>query len=150
MQYLLSVFVLSLLEGLSRFTGSLVCSLQKNFQAFQKILLFSRFLWAQLKSWSNTALMWTRETREGWPLLTVESEANGDSRSTGTHIKGVLQNLFVGHVMPVQEFFLLPWMRLSAQYKIFFLHCTLPFSINFSPSPRKLDRQLCRVEYVSL
>jgi hypothetical protein len=24
----------------------------------------------------------TRETREGWPLLTVESEANGDSKST--------------------------------------------------------------------
>jgi hypothetical protein len=24
----------------------------------------------------------TRETREGWPLLTVETEVNGDSQST--------------------------------------------------------------------
>ncbi len=24
----------------------------------------------------------TRESREGWPLLTVETEANGDSNST--------------------------------------------------------------------
>ncbi len=33
-----------------------------------------------------------RETREGWPLLTVENEANGDSRSTW-YKKGVLSGL---------------------------------------------------------
>ncbi len=26
--------------------------------------------------------VWSRESREGWPLLTVETEANGDSKST--------------------------------------------------------------------
>jgi hypothetical protein len=32
---------------------------------------------------------WTRNTRDGWPLLTVETEANGDSGST-VHMKGAL------------------------------------------------------------
>jgi hypothetical protein len=26
--------------------------------------------------------VWCRETREGWPLLTVETEVNGDSKSS--------------------------------------------------------------------
>ncbi len=30
----------------------------------------------------NVSLVATRETREGWSLLTVETEANGDSSST--------------------------------------------------------------------
>ncbi len=34
-----------------------------------------------------------RETREGWPLLTVETEMNGDSKST---MKGDLPWLVVG------------------------------------------------------
>jgi hypothetical protein len=33
------------------------------------------------------------ETREGWPLLTVETEVNGDSK-----------------VLPLQEIFGLPWL----------------------------------------
>ncbi len=39
-----------------------------------------------------------RETREGWPLLTVETEVNGDSKSTN---KRVL-------LVPVQEISVLP------------------------------------------
>ncbi len=31
---------------------------------------------------SGSFLYTTRDTREGWPLLTVESEENGDSKST--------------------------------------------------------------------
>jgi hypothetical protein len=49
-----------------------------------------------------------RETREGWPLLTVETEVNGDSKSTkesGPSLVG-LQGL----VVPVQEIFVLPWL----------------------------------------
>ncbi len=30
--------------------------------------------------------IWIRETREGWPLLTVETEANGDSKSTNVRV----------------------------------------------------------------
>jgi hypothetical protein len=30
----------------------------------------------------NLQCVQTRETREGWPLLTVETEVNGDSKST--------------------------------------------------------------------
>jgi hypothetical protein len=41
-----------------------------------------------------------RETREGWPLLTAETEVNGDSKSTN---EGVLPCWFVGLVVPVQE-----------------------------------------------
>jgi hypothetical protein len=32
---------------------------------------------------------------------------------------------FVGLVVPVQEIFVLPWLLLSAQYKIFFRRCPL-------------------------
>jgi hypothetical protein len=39
----------------------------------------------------------TRETREGWPLLTVETEANGDS---GSAYDRVLPGLFRGLVGP--------------------------------------------------
>jgi hypothetical protein len=44
----------------------------------------------------------TSETREGRPLLTVETEVNGDSYA----MKGVLfHGWFVGLVVPVQEIF---------------------------------------------
>ncbi len=49
-----------------------------------------------------------RETREGWPLLTVETEANGGSRST--LLKGSFLGWFVGIVVPVQEIFVLAWL----------------------------------------
>ncbi len=50
----------------------------------------------------------TRETKEGWPLLTVETQVNGDSKSTNT--KEFFRGWFVGLVMPVQETFILPWL----------------------------------------
>ncbi len=33
-------------------------------------------------TFSVVLIVETRETREGWPLLTVETEVNGDSKST--------------------------------------------------------------------
>jgi hypothetical protein len=46
------------------------------------------------------------ETRERWPLLTVETETNGGSKST--YARGPSFVWFVGLVVPVQEIFVLP------------------------------------------
>ncbi len=54
-----------------------------------------------------------RETREGWPLLTVETEKNGNAKSTNK--RGPSFGWFVGLVVPVQETFILPWLLWSAQ-----------------------------------
>ena len=35
----------------------------------------------------------TRETREGWPLLTLETEVNGDSRSTNERDSSLVGSL---------------------------------------------------------
>ncbi len=83
----------------------------------------------------------SRETREGWPLLTVETEL----QSMGTQrvqMKGSFLCWFVGLVVPVQDFFVQPCLLQSAQYKIFF---SSPYiiSIHLSPSPNKLGRQSC-------
>jgi hypothetical protein len=45
----------------------------------------------------------SRETREGWPLLTVESGVNGDSKWKESFLCWI-----VGLVVPVQEIFVLP------------------------------------------
>jgi hypothetical protein len=47
-----------------------------------------------------------RETREGWPPLTVETEANGDSKSTNGKGPSLVGSL--GSRVPVQEIFILP------------------------------------------
>jgi hypothetical protein len=53
----------------------------------------------------------TRETRDGWPLLSVENEVNGAHR---VQMKGVLPSILgwfaLGLVVPVQETFILPWL----------------------------------------
>jgi hypothetical protein len=72
-----------------------------------------------------------RETGEGWPLLNVETVANGDSWSTND--KGSFLGGFVG-LEPVQEIFILPWLLWSAQYKYFFPHCIL-FHFTFPHCP---------------
>jgi hypothetical protein len=50
-----------------------------------------------------------RETRDGWPLLTVEFGA-----SAGTYgvkkLKWSFLGWFIGLVVTVQEIFILPWM----------------------------------------
>jgi hypothetical protein len=49
-----------------------------------------------------------RETREGWPLLPVETEANGDTKSTNK--KGSFLGWFVRLSLLVLEIFVLPWL----------------------------------------
>ncbi len=50
-----------------------------------------------------------RETREGWPLLTVDAKVNGDSRSTNERGPSIL-GWFIRFVVPVQDIFALPWL----------------------------------------
>ncbi len=49
-----------------------------------------------------------RPERGVWPLLTVETEVNGDSKSTNE--RGPFLGWFVGLVVSVQEIFVLPWL----------------------------------------
>jgi hypothetical protein len=46
-----------------------------------------------------------RETREGWPLLTVETEVNGDSKRTNER-----GPFLVGSLCLSCQIFVLPWM----------------------------------------
>jgi hypothetical protein len=83
-----------------------------------------------------------RETREGWPLLTVETEVNGNSKrqmKRGSFLVGSL-SLSCRY----KRFFVLPWLLYSAQYKIFFSSSYI-ISIPLSPSASKLGRQPCWV-----
>jgi hypothetical protein len=77
-----------------------------------------------------------RETREGWPLLTVETDVNGDSKSTNE--RGSRGSSLVGSLSSsVRDFY--P----ASQYKIFF---SSPYTISIyvPPSPSNLGRQPCR------
>ncbi len=53
--------------------------------------------------------MYTRKAREEWPLLTVETEVKGSSKSTNERGPSFL-GWFVGLVVLVQEIFVLPWL----------------------------------------
>jgi hypothetical protein len=88
--------------------------------------------WVEINN-KKSAAGWsveTRETREGWPLLTVETEVNGDSKEykwMGSFLVGSLGS--------------------SCRYKIFF-SSPYTISIHLSSSPNKLNklgRQSCRV-----
>jgi hypothetical protein len=72
----------------------------------------SSFSLAFFKFQSTTGKLASRETRVGWLLLTVQTEANGDSWST--YEKGSFAGSF-GLVVVA-----LPWLLWSAQYKILF------------------------------
>ncbi len=75
-----------------------------------------------------------------WPLLTVETEVNGDSKST--YEKGPsLVGSFGLSCRYKRFFFNLGLDALIGQYEIFFPRPTLPLS----PSPSKLGRQPCWV-----
>jgi hypothetical protein len=63
-----------------------------------------------------------RTCREGWPLLTVETEANGDlwvtngpSKIYGILAEGSFLGWCAGFVVPVQEIIILPWLLYLAQ-----------------------------------
>jgi hypothetical protein len=77
----------------------------------------------RMKTWSLIIhVLYTRETGEGWPLLTVETEANGDSKSTN---EGGLS--------------LVSSADLSCQYKRFVscLGCSSRHSIKYFVTTRK-------------
>jgi hypothetical protein len=48
------------------------------------------------------------ETRDGWSLLTVETKANEDSKSTNESGPSLVGSF--GLSVPVQEIFVLPWL----------------------------------------
>jgi hypothetical protein len=58
-----------------------------------------------LKCGNLSEKVWTRETREGWPLLSA-TEMNGDSKSTNEGVPPWLVSL--GLVVTAQEIFVLP------------------------------------------
>ncbi len=91
-------------------------------------------------SFLNLRSVVTRETREGCPMPTVETEMNGDSKSTNKRGPSLVDSL-------VQETFVLPLPLLSAQCKIFF-SSSYTISITLSPSPRLLGRQPSWVAYL--
>ncbi len=85
-----------------------------------------------------------RETREGWPLQNIETEANGDSRSTnerGPSLVGLFgltcrwKRFLAAPVRPVQSIFF------SSPYTM---------SIHLSPLPSKLHRQAVVLGSLSL
>ncbi len=78
-------------------------------------------------------------------MPSVETEVNGDSKSTNE--KGSFLCWFVGLGIPVQEIFVMPWLLLSAQCKIFF-SSSYTISITLSPSPRLLGSQPTWVAYL--
>jgi hypothetical protein len=84
----------------------------------------------------------TRETRDGWPLLTLKLR---QMEIQGVHKKGVLPWLVRGLVVPVQDIFVLPWLVYSGtSTKYFFLSCTL-FHFNCPHRPEKVGSQSCQV-----
>jgi hypothetical protein len=75
-----------------------------------------------------------RETREGWPLLTVETEVNGDSKSTNERGPSLAGSLGLLCWYKIFLFCLGCSSRPSTKY-FFFL--TMHFSIPLSLSPRQ-------------
>jgi hypothetical protein len=88
----------------------------------------------------------TRETREGWPLLTVETEVNGDSKITnekGPSLVGSL-GLLCGGTKDICSFALAA--LVGPVQNIFFL--TVPYFNSFVLIALKLGRQPCWVAYL--
>ncbi len=58
-------------------------------------------------AWASSAVE-SRKVTEWWPLLTIEIEVNGNSKSTNE--RGSFFGWFVGLVVPIQEVFVQPWL----------------------------------------
>jgi hypothetical protein len=84
----------------------------------------------------------TSETREGWPLLTVETEVNGDSKRTTEKAPSLGGSL--GFSSRYKRFLFCLGCSIRSSTKYFFPHLTLlTFLILFAPSSSKLGRQPC-------
>ncbi len=107
---------------------------------------------AQFLSWEylfpvcGTVSLQCRETRVGWPLLTVETELNGDSKSTNE--RGPLPWLVCGAVLPVQEILFCLGSLVSTVENIFFS----PYTISTIAQQAGQAAVRCRLSplYVSL
>ncbi len=88
----------------------------------------------------------SRETREGWTLLTVETEANGDLWNTNE--RGPSLMVCWSRRAGTRDFCSALAALQSAQYKIVY---SSPYTISIPlyPSPGKLDRQPCWVTCLS-
>ncbi len=85
-----------------------------------------------------------RETREGWLLLTVETEVNGDSKSTKEKRGPSLVGSY-GLSCWYKRFLFRLGCSSRPSTKYFFLTVVYTFSIPLSPSPSKPGRQPCWV-----
>ncbi len=85
----------------------------------------------------------TRETREGWPLLTIETEVNGDSKRTnerGSFLAGSF-----GMSCRYKRFLFCLGCPGQPSTKYFFLTVHYIFQFLLSTSPSKRGRQPCWV-----
>ncbi len=67
---------------------------------------------------SSAHWFYPESLERGGPLLIVETEVNGDSKSTNEREHFLVW--FVRLVVPIQEILVLPWLLKSTQYKILF------------------------------
>ncbi len=85
----------------------------------------------------------TRETREGWPLLTVETWVNGDSKSTNERNPSLVGSLVLSCRYKRFLFCLGCSSRTTVVQNIFFL--TVHYIDSLTPSPSNLGMQPCWV-----
>jgi hypothetical protein len=89
-----------------------------------------------------------RDTREGWPLLNWETEANGDSRSTYTKVFSLVGSL--GSRAGTRDFCAALVALVGPVQKYHFPRRTYTISLHLSSSPSKLRRQSCCVAFLLL
>ncbi len=99
--------------------------------------------WGQCLTCFKGSCHYTWQSREGWPLLTVETGVNGDSKSTN---EKVLPWLVCWACRAGTRDFCSAWAALVGPVQnIFFL--TVHYFNCWSPSPSKLGRQPCWVAW---
>jgi hypothetical protein len=87
-------------------------------------------------SWVAFSRVRHRETREGWPLLTVETERNGDSRSTNERSPSLVGSL--DSLCRYKRF--LSWLLLSAQYKKIIFLFAVHYFTSFVPIAQQAEQ----------
>jgi hypothetical protein len=79
-----------------------------------------------LPSFSQVLGYHQKETREGWPLLTVETEANGDLWITNEGGPSLVRGA------GIIENFILPWLLWSAQCTLLYFSLCVPWRRAFT------------------
>ncbi len=104
--------------------------------------LIDDWRWQKLKKLYLFYALTIRETREGWPLLFVETEENGGLWSRNERGPSLVGSL--GSLCRYKRFLFCLGCSISSVQNIFFLAAHF-FSLYVSHLPSKLDRQSCRV-----